>query len=294
MRKSTQETNGVQQSLNYGNSFGQIHIHEGEFLHNKGYTGAGIEMAVMDAGFLSYKTNPAFDSVRSQGRILGTWDYVVNEESVNEDHDHGAACFSIIAANRPGFIVGSAPHAKFWLFRTEDAATEMPVEEQNWIAAAEFADSAGVQMFSTSLGYNDFDDPSLNYSYAQRDGNTSMITRAADLAAKKGILVMNSAGNYGNHPDDSKFVLVPADGDSVIAVGATDVNGNFASFSSRGPNGAGKRKPNIVSVGLGTVFAPPSGNPECGQRNFIFKSKHGGPDSMSLAGVPGKIKHGHY
>jgi serine protease AprX len=262
--KSPQDKLGILQPLNYGNSFGQIHIHEGEFLHNKGYTGKGIEMAVMDGGFSSYKSNPALDSVRLQGRILGTWDYVANEESVNEDHDHGSACFSIIAANRPGFIVGSAPHAGFWLFRTEDVYSEMPVEEQNWIAAAEFADSAGVQVFSTSLGYYDYDDPSLSYTHAQRDGNTAMITRAADLAAKKGILVMNSAGNSGRDPGDSKYVVVPADGDSVVAVGAVDVNGNIASFSSQGPNGAGKVKPNIVSVGVGTVFAPPSGNPAAG------------------------------
>ncbi|HTE23134.1 S8 family peptidase [Flavitalea sp.] len=262
--KSIQDKLGILQSLNYGNSFGQIHLHEGEFLHNRGYTGKGVEMAVMDAGFWSYKSNPAFDSVRLQRRILGTWDFVANEESVNEDHDHGAACFSIIASNRPGFIVGSAPHAGFWLFRTEDAYSEMPVEEQNWIAAAEFADSAGVKIFSTSLGYYNYDDPSLSYSHAQRDGNTAMITRGADLAAKKGILVMNSAGNSGLEAGENKYVVVPADGDSVVAVGAVDVNGNLGSFSSQGPNGAGKIKPNIVSVGVGTVFAPASGNPSAG------------------------------
>ena len=262
--KSAQDNQGMLHLLNYGNSFGQIHIHEGEFLHNKGYSGQGIEMAMMDAGFYLYKTNPVFDSLRSQNRILGTWDYVVNEESVNEDHAHGAYCFSILAANRPGYIVGSAPYAKYWLFRTEDAASEMPVEEQNWIAAAEFADSAGVQLFSTSLGYNAFDDPSLNYNHAQRDGNTSMITRAADLAAKKGIIVMNSAGNYGAETNENKYVLVPADGDSVVAVGAVDVNGVIAGFSSYGPNGAGKIKPNIVSVGDGTAYANTAGNPVSG------------------------------
>lgn len=262
--KSQQDKLGILQPLNYGNSFGQIRIHEGEFLHNKGYTGKGMEMAVMDGGFWSYKSNPALDSVRLQGRILGTWDYVANEESVNEDHDHGSACFSIIAANRPGFIVGSAPHAAFWLFRTEDVYSEMPVEEQNWIAAAEFADSAGVKVFSTSLGYYIYDDPSLSYNHSQRDGNTAMITRAADLAAKKGILVMNSAGNSGKDLGDTKYTMTPADGDSVVAVGAVDVNGNYVTFSSHGPNGAGKVKPNMVSVGLGTIFALPGGNPAAG------------------------------
>jgi serine protease AprX len=262
----TNSTQGVQgaSALNYGNSVNQIQLHEGEFLHNRGFSGQGIEMAVMDAGFRSYLTNPAFDSVRLQNRILGTWDFVANEASVNEDHNHGADCFSIIAANRPGAIVGSAPHAKFWLFRTEDVNSEMPVEEQNWIAAAEFADSAGVQIFSTSLGYNDFDDPALSYDHSKRDGNTAMITRAADLAARKGILVTNSAGNYGDNNNDSKYVLVPADGDSVLAVGAVDVNGLIGSFSSYGPNGAGKIKPNVVSVGVGTVYARANGNPSTG------------------------------
>jgi serine protease AprX len=286
--KSIQGKHDILQPLNYGNTFGQIHLHEGEFLHNRGYTGKDVEMAVMDAGFWSYKSNPALDSVRLQGRILGTWDFVANEESVNEDHDHGSACFSIIASNRPGVIVGSAPHAGFWLFRTEDVFSEMPVEEQNWIAAAEFADSAGVKIFSTSLGYYTYDDPSLSYSHAQRDGNTAMITRGADLAAKKGILVMNSAGNSGLEAGDNKFVAVPADGDSVVAVGAVDVNGIYASFSSQGPNGAGKIKPNIVSVGRGTVYALPSGNPSAANGTSLSNPNMAGLIACLWQAFPGR------
>ena len=139
--------------------------------------------------------------------------------------------------------MGSAPHASYYLLRTEDAATEYPVEEQNWVAAAEFADSAGVDMITSSLGYSDFDDPSFNHSYAQRDGNTSIITCGADMAAKKGILVTNSAGNSGGAAGEAKFISCPADGDSVLAVAATTVTGVMASFSSWGPNGAGKQKP---------------------------------------------------
>jgi len=250
--------------LDYGGTVNQIHIHKGEFLHNMGFTGQSMTIAVLDAGFFGYLTNPALDSVRMQGRVLGTWDYVAGNASVNEDFVHGANCFSIIASNRPGVIVGSAPHCSFWLLRTEDAASEYPVEEQNWAAGAEFADSAGVDMISSSLGYVDFDDPSYNHSYLQRDGNTSIITRAADLAAKKGIIVMNSAGNSGAVSGDAKYIGCPADGDSVVAVGATDVNGNIASFSSWGPNGAGKLKPNIVSVGQGTVYASTAGNAVAG------------------------------
>jgi subtilisin family serine protease len=136
---------------------------------------------------------------------------------------------------------------------------------QNWIAGAEFADSAGADIISSSLGYsNGFTDPAFDIPYAQRDGNTMMITIAADLAAKKGMLVVNSAGNNGNLNNDFKFVSCPADGDSVLTVGATDVNGAIANFSSWGPNGAGKLKPNIVSVGQATVFANAAGNPVSG------------------------------
>ncbi|MDF2189465.1 S8 family peptidase [Paraflavitalea sp. CAU 1676] len=251
-------------ALSYGGTYNQIHIHRGEYLHNHGLTGQGIAIAILDAGYRSYNTNPAFDSVRLQNRILGTWDYVNNEASVSEDDPHGAYCFSILAANRPGQIVGSAPHASYWLLRTENAASEYPVEEQYWAAAAEFADSAGSDMISSSLGYIDFNDHSFDHSYAQRDGNTSIVTRAADLAARKGIIVMNSAGNNGARNDDLKYVSCPADGDSVVAVGATTNSGAIASFSSWGPTGKGSRKPNIASVGQGTILAGLTGNPSAG------------------------------
>jgi Subtilisin-like serine proteases len=246
-------------SLEYGNMFDQIHIHEGEFLHNLGFTGRGIHIAVLDAGFQHYLSNPVFDSLRLQNRVLGEWDFVDNEASVNEDHSHGALVLSVIASNRPGMLVGSAPHASYWLLRTEDVASEYPIEEQYWAVAAEFADSAGADMISNSLGYDVFDNPAFNYSYAQRDGNTAMITIAADMAAKKGMLVVSSAGNSGGANNDRKFVGVPADGDSVFTVGGIDVNGNIYASSSWGPNGANRQKPNAVSVGAGTVIANTNG-----------------------------------
>jgi subtilisin family serine protease len=229
-------------------------------LHELGFTGDGITIALLDAGYQAYKSNRAFDSIRSQGKILGEWDYVMNEASVNEDYFHGANCLSIIAANIPGVMVGSAPHASFWLLRTEDVYSEYPVEEQNWAAAAEFADSAGADMISTSLGYNIFDNPIYNHVYAQRDGNTTIITRAADLAAHKGMIVTVSAGNDGARTDDYKYVSVPADADSVLTVGAINGAGVIASFSCWGPNGAGKLKPNVVSVGQGTILVNTAGN----------------------------------
>lgn len=261
---SRQRETKVLDTIAYGNTYAQIHIHEGEYLHNRGFTGQGMTIAILDAGFFGYKTNPALDSLRLQNRVLGEYDFVNNETSVNEDHPHGFQCLSIIASNRPGILVGSAPNASFYLFRTEDAATEYPVEEHNWVVAAEYADSAGVDLISSSLGYADFDDPAFNHEYIERNGNTSMITIGADLAAKKGIIVMNSAGNSGNFLTDFKYISCPADGDSVMAVGAVDANGMIASFSSWGPNSAGKIKPDIVSVGQGTILATNSGTPAAG------------------------------
>jgi serine protease AprX len=263
VRQVTGET-GVT-ALDYGSMYNQIHLHNGEYLHTLGFSGRGMTIAVLDAGFFNYLNNPAFDSVRLQGRVLGTWDYVNNEASVSEDNSHGAYVFSILAANRPGVLVGSAPHASYWLLRTEDAGSEYPVEEQNWAVAAEFADSAGVDMISTSLGYASFDNSIFDYSYPQRNGNTAMVTIAADLAAKKGILVVVAGGNSGSSSTDAKYIGCPADADSVLTVGAVVVNGNIAGLSSWGPNGAGLIKPNVVSVGQGTVIANlTTGNPTSG------------------------------
>lgn len=246
-----------QNFFNYGNSFGQVHIHEGEILHDKGFRGQGMTIAILDAGYFSYLTNPAFDSLRRNNQILGTWDFVKNEASVNEDDQHGANCFAIIAANLPGVMVGTAPKASFYLFRTEDAATEYPVEEHFWAAGAERADSLGADMISSSLGYTTYDAPSLSHSYAKMDGNTTMVTRAADMAVRKGMIVTNSAGNSGS--SSWKYIGAPADGDSVFSIGAVDVNGVLASFSSFGPTADGRIKPDVASVGLRTFTILPNG-----------------------------------
>jgi serine protease AprX len=260
----TFQQTGTNDTLNYGNSENQIKIHQGEFLHNLGFRGQGVQIAVFDAGFFGYKTNPAFDSVRLQNRIIAEYDFVANETSVNEDNIHGMQCLSVIAANRPGVLVGSAPSANFFLLRTEDAASEYPIEEQYWAVAAEYADSAGADIISSSLGYANFNDPSFNYEYEERDGNTSMVTIAADLAASKGIIVVNSAGNSGAQTSDLKFVSCPADGDSVLAVGSVTANGTISSFSSWGPTPDGRIKPNVVSIGTGTIIANTSGNAASG------------------------------
>lgn len=255
--------NGISE-LDYGNSRGQIRLHEGDYLHNLGFTGKGVVIAILDAGFFGYKTNTAMDSVRSQNRILGEWDFMRNEPSVNEDHPHGLYCLSIIGANKPGQIIGTAPHASFYLFRTEDAATEYPVEEQNWVVAAEYADSAGADLISSSLGYLDFDNPIYNHSYADRNGRTSIVSLGASIATKKGMIVTNSVGNGGNQSGEGKYVICPADAPSVCAVGAIKSTGAIASFSSWGPNSSGATKPDVVAIGEGTVLANTSGNAASG------------------------------
>ncbi|HRI23901.1 MAG TPA: S8 family serine peptidase [Ferruginibacter sp.] len=241
---------------NYGQSYGQVHLHNGEFLHNRGFRGQGMQMAVLDAGFYHYLSLPTFDSIRNNNQVLGTWDFVAGNASVDEDHTHGMNCLSTIAANMPGVFVGTAPKASFYLYRTEDAATEYPIEEQNWVAGMERADSLGVEITSTSLGYYNFDNASLNYTYANMDGNTTLSARGADFAAKKGMLVVMAAGNEGNGA--WHYIITPSDADSVMAVGAVSTAGVVGGFSSYGPSSDGQVKPSVAAVGVNAVIASPS------------------------------------
>ena len=244
-------------SLNYGYAGPQITIHEGEFLHNKGFQGAGIKIAVLDAGFYKYQNIPAFDSLRINNRILDTWDFVQQNGSVNEDDAHGMWCLSILAANIPGTFVGSAPEASYYLYRTEDVATEFPIEEQNWAAAAEQADSLGVDIITSSLGYNQFDDSVFNHTYSDMNGQTTMITRASTYAINKGIIITNSAGNEGARK--WKYIVAPADGTDVLTVGAINILQKVASFSSYGPSSDGRVKPDVTSVGWNTFLISSTG-----------------------------------
>lgn len=248
---------------NYGQSFGQVHLHNGEFLHNHGFHGEGMQMAIMDAGFFHYLSLPTFDSARNNGQILGTWDFVAGNTSVDEDHTHGMQCLSAIAANMPGTFVGTAPKTSFYLYRTEDAATENPVEEQNWAAAAERADSVGADIFSTSLGYTTFDVSSYDHTYADMNGNTTIIAKASDWAAKKGIISVIAAGNEGGN--GWHYISTPADADSALTVGAVNTSRQVASFSSYGPSSDGQIKPDVAATGLNAVIASSgSGQPTLG------------------------------
>lgn len=238
--------------FNYGtNSYNEIHLHNGEFLHNIGLRGQGMQIAILDNGYTNYTALKAFDSVNANNQVLGTWDFVARESNVINDGSHGMNCFSTIAANIPGQFIGKAPKASFWLYRTEDDASEYPIEEHNWVCAAERADSSGADLISSSLGYFDFDNATLNYTYANMDGNTTMSARGADVAAKKGLLVVISAGNEGSSA--WHYIATPADGDSVMAVGAVSTAGTVGGFSSYGPSSDGQIKPDVASVGVSAM-----------------------------------------
>lgn len=242
-------------AFNYGNSLNQVAMLRGDAMHAAGYTGQGIVIAVLDAGFSNANNIAPLDSLFANGRILSTWDFVDNEQDVFDDDAHGSMVLSVIGGNSPGEIIGTAPHASFLLLRSENAPAEAIIEEYNWASAAEFADSTGAHIINSSLGYTVFDNPAQNHTYANLDGNTTPISIAADIAASKGIVVCNSAGNEGN---GSWFrISAPADADSILAVGAVDASGFNVGFSGKGPSADGRVKPDVAAQGFGTTVADP-------------------------------------
>ncbi len=237
----------------YGYAEGQINLINGIPLHDAGFRGEGMVIAVLDAGFDYVDVDMLFDSLRNDGRILGTKDFVTPGGNVYMAHYHGRMVLSTMAANIPGLMIGTAPEASYWLLRSENANQEYVAEEYNWVSAAAFADSVGADVINSSLGYTEFDDPAQNHTYADMDGNTTVITRGADMAAAKGILVVNSAGNSAGSP--WQYIGAPADGDSVFSIGAVDNNGTYAPFSSTGPTADGRIKPNVAATGWGTAVS---------------------------------------
>jgi hypothetical protein len=217
-------------------------------LHNSGFNGKNVLIAVLDGGFLNADQIQSINHLRERNGIRYTFDFVTNSKSVYNSSTHGTAVLSILAGKADGFLAGTATGADYILLKTEDVATEFPCEEDFWVAGAEFADSAGVDIISSSLGYYNFDDPSLNYKYSDLDGNSAFITRAADIAAAKGILVVNSAGNERNKV--WKKIIFPSDGDSILASAAVQGNNLISSFSSAGPSFDGRVKPDISTMGV--------------------------------------------
>ena len=247
----------MDQSLDYGFAEKQIDIMEGDFLHRAGFKGESIPIAVLDAGFTNVNTINAFNHLWNENRLLGWWNFVEDDDSVFTKHSHGTSVLSTMAADQPGSMVGTAPEASYWLLRSEYAPTETIIEEYYWAEAAEYADSVGAMIINSSLGYTTFDDSTQNHTYADMDGNTTVITKAADIAASKGILVVNSAGNSGNHA--WRYIGAPADGDSVLAVGGVQLNGDHATLSSHGPSYDGRVKPDVCAVAVSTTVMTTGG-----------------------------------
>jgi serine protease AprX len=233
--------------LDYGDGDDQIKIMSGEFLHNAGLYGDNMTIAVLDAGFTNVNQISSFTHLWNENRILGVWDFVNNNDSVFDKHSHGTAVLSTMASNTPGGLIGTAPKANYWLLRTEDAATETISEEYNWLAGAEFADSVGADIINSSLGYTTFDDTTQNHTYADMNGITTVISKAANMAASKGILVVNSAGNSGS--SSWMYIGAPADAENVFSIAAIEHDGTYSSFSSVGPSSDGRLKPNVAAIG---------------------------------------------
>ncbi len=238
-------------ALEYGASRQQIEMLGAGKMHQKGFTGKGVLIGVLDSGFRNADRLSFFSRLFSENRVIDTYDFVQQEKSVFEDDAHGTAVLSCMAASENGRIIGTAPDASYVLLRTEDVNSETRIEEVYWLKAAEYCDSIGVDVINSSLGYNYFDNSSQNYSYQDMNGDKSIIARAADLAVAAGIVVVTSAGNEGNK--SWRYITTPADADSVISVGAVDGNAYYAYFSSIGPNAKGHVKPELVSRGSGST-----------------------------------------
>jgi hypothetical protein len=245
-------------SYNYGPSFTQANQIGADCMHQVGFRGQNMVIAVIDAGFEQANVNPVFDSLRNEGRLLGTRDYVQGNTSVYEDYLHGANCLSLMAGNTPGQLIGTAPKASYWLLRSEDVFSEKIIEENNWVVAAEFADSVGADIATTSLGYTTFDISSQNHVYGDLNGRTSVASIASTMAVRKGIFVLNAAGNEGG--GSWTYIGIPADADSICTVGSVDGGGVHSNFSSIGPTADGRIKPDLSSMGQGSYVCNPGFN----------------------------------
>lgn len=242
---------------NYGLASDQVKMLNLEKVHNLGFDGKGVTIAVLDAGFFKVDKLPSFDSLWKNNQILGWYDFVDEDTTVFNVGTHGMMVLSTMGANMKDFV-GTAPKANYYLFRTEDGDSEYLIEEFNYVCACEKADSLGVDLITSSLGYNDFDDTTMSYINEDLDGNTAFSTIGVDIAASKGIFVVTSAGNEGNSP--WKYISAPADADSVLSVGAVNYKGAYTPFSSIGPTADGRIKPNVMGMGRMSVVQATNGN----------------------------------
>lgn len=238
----------------YGYATRQIRMLNGIRLHEAGYRGEGMRVAVIDAGFEHLDRISVFDSLK----LLGTHNVIFPGASVFEGDDHGTKVVSCLAANAPGLMIGTAPEASYWLIKSEDNRSEFPIEEDYWAAAVEFADSVGVEVITSSLGYFTFDIDTLSHTRAELDGRTAHISRAARMAASKGLLLFSSAGNEGGGAWEK--ITFPADAPDILTIGAVNERKQKSSFSSTGLTADYRIKPDIVALGTGCCVVDPTGN----------------------------------
>lgn len=244
------------QVMDYGFAQEQLELYNLLPLHEAGFKGQGIRMAIIDGGFQNVNTLQALDSVRAQ--LIGYYDFTDDTyDFFGETGFHGTMCLSTIAARMENYE-GAATQAQYYLMRTEEYDTESPKELDNWVSSIELADSLGIQITSTSLGYSEFDNEAYNFTYADMNGVSNRGSRAATIAARKGMLVVVAAGNEGNK--SWKYITAPADADSILTVGAVNEEGSIGAFSSYGPTWDGRVKPEACAVGWGTALVNPSGN----------------------------------
>jgi len=242
---------------NYGSATNQTEMINVDYLHENDYTGQDIIVAFMDNGYPGVLTNPAYATLRNEGRLLGYYDFVDRVENPNGTGSHGAATFSDAAGFLNGQFVGTAPGASYYLYITEDNNNESPAEEAFWVEALERSDSLGVYVTNTSLSYQTFDNTSFDHEYADLDGLTTIAARGSNIGFDKGMINVVSAGNAGN---DFGFVATPSDAPGSLTIGAVDANENYVSFSSRGPNSSGVIKPDVMAKGLDAAIVSQNGN----------------------------------
>ncbi|UQD56396.1 S8 family serine peptidase [Flavobacterium sp. K5-23] len=255
-----QEQNKTEKSkvdFTYGTSANQIQMLNGHLLHQQNYTGSGKIIAIMDGGFPGVNTALPFQRLRDNNQILGGYDYVNRNNNFYVGDNHGTLVLSSIGGYKENALVGSAPDASYYLFITEDVRNENPVEESLWVEAAENADMLGVDIINTSLGYFEFDNPAYNHTYSEMNGITTFMSKGAEIAFSRGIIVVAAAGNEG--ATSNPHIAVPADAVSVIAVGAVNATKTKTSFSSIGPSYDGRTKPDVMAQGKAAVLSNEAG-----------------------------------
>ena len=245
--------------FDYGPSFGQLELSDVPAVHTKGITGEAVLLGLLDTGF-NWKNHESLED----SKVLDEYDFVFHDSSTENDssdhpnqHDHGTLVFSIVGGFKEGSLIGAAFGSDFILAKTEDIRSEKHIEEDNYAAALEWMEGYGVDITSSSLGYSTFDPPEFSYSYKDMDGKTTIVTRAAELAFRRGVITVTSAGNEAEYP--WHYIIAPADGFNTLGIGAANNSNEVANFSSRGPTYDGRIKPDVVTQGV-SVYCANAGN----------------------------------